>query len=234
MTARRSNEMDAQAAEPPTIGRRTLLAGSAALLLAAACRPGDEAEAQQKRAAPRGPRPDLYACEGCEGALERPAAELRPHARVAPLGEPGERMRIEGTVFRTEGRTPAADVIVYAYHTDSGGLYSRGLPETEWSRRHGLLRGWVRTGADGTYSFDTVKPGPYPGETMPAHVHLTVVESGRRPYWIDDIVFAGEFGVTDAYRRERDNRGGDGIVALTRRDGLLIARRDILLEPHPG
>jgi protocatechuate 3,4-dioxygenase beta subunit len=141
-------------------------------------------------------------------------------------------MRIEGVVYRPDG-TPAPDVVVYAYHTDSGGLYSRGTPETEASRRHGLLRGWVRTGPTGRYSFDTVKPGPYPGQSIPAHIHLTVLEPGRRPYWIDDIVFAGERGVTEQYRRERENRGGNGITNVTRRNGLLVARRDIVLEVHP-
>jgi protocatechuate 3,4-dioxygenase, beta subunit len=69
---------------------------------------------------------------------------------------------------------------------------------------------------------------------MPAHVHLFVGEPGRRPYWIDDVVFAGEFGVTPAYRARAENRGGDGIVTLARQDGVLLARRDILLEPHPA
>jgi protocatechuate 3,4-dioxygenase beta subunit len=229
-----ANRTHAAPAGPTRIGRRTLLAGGAALLVGAACRSSSEASASEDQAVPRSPRRDLYACEGCEGALERPAAELGSEARIAAPGEPGERMRIEGIVYRTDGRTPAADVVIYAYQTDAGGLYSRGRPDSEWSRRHGLLRGWVRTGADGRYAFDTVKPGPYPRETNPAHVHLTILEPGRPPYWIDDIVFAGEFGVTATYRRERENRGGDGIVALGRRGGLLVARRDIFLEPHPG
>jgi protocatechuate 3,4-dioxygenase beta subunit len=124
-------------------------------------------------------------------------------------------------------------VVLYIYHTDATGLYSRGTPETEASRRHGLLRGWVRTGPDGRYSFDTIKPGPYPGETMPAHLHFTVLEPGRQPYWIDDIVFEGEVGVTAKYRRERENRGGNGIVRLGKAQGQLVARRDIVLERHP-
>lgn len=142
-------------------------------------------------------------------------------------------MQIGGVVYKPDGRTPASNVVVYAYQTDAGGRYSRGTPETEWSRRHGLLRGWVRTGSDGRYAFDTIKPGPYPDRQFPAHVHLTVLEPGRPPYWIDDIVFAGEFGVTDTYRRERENRGGDGIVTLTRNGGVLLARRNIILETHP-
>ena len=213
--------------------RRVFLTGAGSLLVTAACRAKPTGATSSSRRDAGHPRPDLYACEGCEGALERDSAALLPHAIIAPPGEAGERLRIEGRVLQKDRRTPAEDVVLYAYHTDAGGRYSRGAGSTQASRRHGLLRGWVRTRADGRYSFDTIKPAPYPGERLPAHIHLTVLESGRRPYWIDDIVFEGEFGVTDDYRRERENRGGDGIVRLSRENGILIARRDIVLETHP-
>lgn len=210
-----------------------MLIGAAALLASAACGSSGRTARAPDAAGSRTPRPDLYACEGCEGALERPPGSLGARAAIAPADEPGQRLRIEGTVYRIDGVTPAPGIVIYAYQTDAKGLYSRGTPGTEASRRHGLLRGWLRTGADGRYSFDTVKPGPYPREDVPAHIHLTVLEPGRPPYWIDDIVFAGEIGVTDRYRGERENRGGNGIIVLARAKGLLIARRDILLEPHP-
>ena len=218
--------------------RRQCLLGAASLIAVSACSSraasGCAGADQGGGRAPAPPRANLYQCEGCEGVLERPSATLPPHARMTPDGEPGEPMRIEGVVYQVDGTTPAANVVVYAYQTDSRGLYSRGTPETEWSRRHGLLRGWVKTGADGRYGFDTIKPGPYPNSTMPAHVHLTVLEPGRTAYYIDDIVFDGEFGVTEAYRARMEYRGGNGIVRLARDGGTLVARRDIVLERHPA
>ena len=213
----------------PKISRRNVLMGATATLLSPAC----GAPATQLSKTGRRPRADLYVCEGCEGAKERSAAGLDWQARIAGPTERGTPLRITGTVFGADGRTPAPGVVVYAYHTDAAGLYSRGTRETEWSRRHGLLRGWARTKADGRYAFDTIKPAPYPNRSDPAHIHLTIVEPGRRPYWIDDIVFAGEFGVNQAYRRQRENRGGNGIVTLSRQDGVWLARRNIVLEPHP-
>lgn len=178
---------------------------------------------------------NLYDCEGCEATFERAAETLDWQATIAPPGEPGERMRIEGIVLQNDGRTPAAGVVVYAHHTNADGLYANGSPGTEWSRRHGRLRAWVRTGADGRYAFDTIKPAPYPDMTMPAHIHLMVAEPGRRAYYIDDIVFDGEFGVTPAYRRKQELRGGSGIIRLRQTDsGVLLARRDIILERHPA
>lgn len=186
-------------------------------------------------AAPAGrARRDLYNCEGCEAVGEIARENLAATTTLAGPDEPGERLIVEGTIFEVDGVTPAAGIVVYAHHTNNEGLYANGAPGTEESRRHGRLRGWVKTGADGRYRFDTIKPAPYPGATMPAHVHLMIGEPGRRPYYIDDVVFDGEFGVTERYRKNQELRGGSGIVRLTRGDGgVLMAQRDIVLERHP-
>ena len=178
--------------------------------------------------------PQLYVCEGCQGIYERDPAALSNTSVMAAPDEPGEPLRLRGRVTAVDGVTPADGVIIYAYHTNSEGRYADGSPETEWSRRHGRLRGWVKTGSDGRYEFRTIKPAPYPNRTAPAHIHLTVLEPGRRPYWIDSVVFEGEFGVTDRYRSQRANRGGLGIISLERADtGEWLAVRDIVLERHP-
>lgn len=208
--------------------RRSVLAALGLASLGAAC------GARTAGVPLSGARPDLYNCEGCEGAFERDAQTLDWQSTMAPAGEPGEPMRIEGRVTQADGQTPAEGVVVYAYQTNAEGLYANGSAETEWSLRHGRLRAWVKTDADGRYGFDTIKPAPYPNQNMPAHVHLTIAEPGRRAYYIDDIVFDGEFGVTPAYRRNQELRGGSGILTLQRtEEGLWLARRNIVLERHP-
>jgi protocatechuate 3,4-dioxygenase, beta subunit len=179
-------------------------------------------------------RPDLYACEGCEEALVRDPASMPSRARLAPPEEPGVRLFLTGRVFAADGG-PAEGIVVYAHHTNVDGLYANGSNETEWSRRHGRLRGWVKTDVQGRYAFDTIKPAPYPDRTMPAHIHLYIVEPGRRPYYVDDVVFAGEFKVDEAYLRRQELRGGSGIIQLRRSsEGILLAERNIRLERHPA
>lgn len=179
-------------------------------------------------------RSDLYNCEGCEAVRERPPATLGPVWPLAGPAEPGQRLILSGHIRTADGARPAPGVIVYAHQTNAAGLYAKGSNLTEWSHRHGRLRGWVKTGADGHYEFLTIKPAPYPNRTMPAHIHLFIGEPGRRPYYIDDVVFDGEFGVTPAYRSAQELRGGSGIIRLHRRtDGALVALRDIRLERHP-
>ena len=207
--------------------RRRDLSASLGGLLVAACAPRTVG-AQSPSSVD-----EFYACEGCEGATEQPGA-LPAATRLARDDEPGEALLLRGIVYSPGGRRPAPGVVIYAYHTNLAGLYADGGSASEAARLHGRLRGWVRTGADGRYSFRTIKPGVYPDRRGPAHIHLTVVEPGRRPYWIDSVVFEGEFGVTPAYRASHAGRGGSGVVRLRpQADRVLLAERDIMLEVHP-
>lgn len=178
------------------------------------------------------PRPDLYNGELDYLAKEFPGrAEDLPHSiTIAGTSEPGERMAISGRCLGWQDGKPAAGVILYVYHTDHTGSYTGGPRGT----RHARLRGWMKTGVDGRYAFTSIKPAPYPDRTMPAHIHFIVLEPGRKPYWIDDIVFAGEFKVNAAYRAKLDLRGGDGVIPLRKTDGVWTGSRDIKLERHPA
>src|SRR4051812_22825989 len=66
-------------------------------------------------------------------------------ARIAPADEPGERLVIHGKVYEADGRTPAAGVVVYAYHTDAKGLYRADHYTADWKTRRPRLEAAVRT-----------------------------------------------------------------------------------------
>lgn len=173
------------------------------LLLLAAC----HADAAPRERVVGGP------CEGCENVFVDRPAKLASSARIAPVGEPGEPLAIDGIV-RDAANRPVAGVIVYAYQTDARGLY----PEAK--TRHGRLRGFARTDTAGAYHFATIRPGAYPGRDIPQHVHLHVLEPGRCTYFIDDITFSDDPLV------QRDTRG----VATPVKDaGIWRVRRDIVL-----
>lgn len=168
------------------------------------------------------------ACEGC-GAWDAPA-RLSWSGRIAAAGERGTPLIVRGIVYRPDARTPAAGVLVYAYHTNADGVYPPGGSGTGHAQRHGRLRGWIRTDSAGRYQFTTIRPGPYPGRTDPAHIHLTVTPPGDEERWIDSIEFDDDPRLTAAERAKRERLGGSGIVRVsTDRDGTQRATRDIVM-----
>jgi protocatechuate 3,4-dioxygenase beta subunit len=169
-------------------------------------------------------------CDGCDAIYDGMPAELGPTMTIAAPDEPGERMELSGVVYRRDGRTPAPDVILYVYHTDATGHYSPAPGQTGSARRHGRLRGWMRTGRDGAYAFSTIRPAAYPGRAIPAHVHPVVKEPDANEYYLDEYRFDDDPLLTAEERAKAENRGGSGIIHLTRSPaGVWTGRRDIVL-----
>jgi protocatechuate 3,4-dioxygenase beta subunit len=176
-------------------------------------------------------------CEGCEAVFDGLPAALSWAARLAPDGEPGEALVLEGTVRDPAGR-PAAGIIIYAYQTDAHGVYprDRSAPSAA-ARRHGRLRGWAQTDERGRYRFDTIRPAGYPDSPVAQHIHMHVIEPGCCTYYIDDVHFEDDARLGEAERRRLlVGRGGSGLVRPVRdENGVWRARRDIRLgESVPG
>lgn len=139
-------------------------------------------------------------------------------------------MVVTGVVRAQDGRTPVPGVIVYAYQTNASGRYARDAGAVGLASLHGRLRGWARTGADGRYTFRTIRPAPYPGNVESQHIHLEVLAPGGISCEIDAVEFNDDPLMTAARRAQRPRYGGAGIVTPTRgADGAWSATRDITL-----
>lgn len=169
-------------------------------------------------------------CEGCEAALEFGDRLLSSTDTLPGFNENEPKLKITGTVFQNDGKTPAKDVILYIYHTNRKGIYEKKGNEEGWGRRHGHFRGWVKTGKDGKYTFFTFRPASYPNSTEPEHIHLTILEHGKNPYYVDDFLFDDDPNLTKAKRARLSNRAGAGIAKpeLLKNDFYLI-ERDLIL-----
>lgn len=157
-------------------------------------------------------------------------AAVGVEGRIAPAGEPGVPMLLQGTV-RTASGQPASGIVIYAYQTDAKGLYPSAQGLQGSAARHGRLRAWAKTDAQGAYRFATIRPAGYPNTDIPEHIHLHVIEPGRCTYYIDDVVFEDDPRLTPRPRAAHDRgRGGSGVIKPTRdSSGTWQARRDIRL-----
>ncbi len=149
----------------------------------------------------------------------------------------GQRIRLSGTIFQADGKTPAAGALLYAYHTNATGRYAKFGTEDRRTHAwwHGYLRGWLKTDAHGRYEINTIRPAPYPGRDIPAHIHALVKAPGQDAQWIRDFVFQGDPLLTDTYWYRSEVSEGllryDGVALKPGLNGLLEGTRDIVLHP---
>lgn len=170
-------------------------------------------------------------CEGCEAIFESPISfeKLAWVDTLPDFNDKGPKLEVSGIVYHADGKTPAKDIVIYVYHTDQKGIYPKKGNETGWAKRHGYIRGWAKTDKNGYYKFYTLKPAPYPGGNIPAHIHVTVKEPDKNEYWIDEYLFDDDPLLTKEERQKQEKRGGNGIIKLLSRNGFLYATRNITL-----
>jgi protocatechuate 3,4-dioxygenase beta subunit len=148
----------------------------------------------------------------------------------AGWGQAGQKLLITGTIFKNDGSTPAPDVILYYYHTDEDGYYSDGPGLDSRVKRHGHIRGWVKSDTEGKYAIYTNRPGAYPNSKEPAHIHPSVREPGlANEYYLDEFVFDDDPLLTTQKRKAMQNRGGSGVLRVMLKGDMLVAKHNIIL-----
>lgn len=169
-------------------------------------------------------------CEGCEAVYESPVAfdQLNNIDTLPDFNDPGPKIEISGIIYERDGRTPAKDVVLYVYHTDQTGIYPTKGNEKGWGKRHGYIRGWIKTDKNGYYKFFTLVPASYPNSKNPKHIHPTIKEKDKNEYWIDEYLFDGD-PYLQYEQSDRPPRGGNGIIKPVLKDGMLRATRNIIL-----
>jgi len=170
-------------------------------------------------------------CEGCEAIYEGsvPFEKLTNSATLPDYNESGPKMEISGIVYQRDGKTPAKDVVLYVYHTDQTGHYTPAPDAKGWGKRHGRIRGWLKTDKSGFYHFYTLKPAAYPGTNIPAHIHPTIKEADKNEYYIDEYLFEGDPFLTASQRSKQELRGGSGIITLEKKGNMFYGKRNITL-----
>lgn len=119
------------------------------------------------------------------GPFYRPGAPVRTN--LVPEGSKGTPLKLTGTVFEDDGKTPLPEVTIEAWQCDENQHYDNTSDEY-------LFRGTTKTGKDGKYEFQTIIPVPYkatPNLWRPAHIHL-LISSPSHQDLITQIYFKGD------------------------------------------
>ncbi len=109
----------------------------------------------------------------------------------------GPRIVVHGRLLDQDSR-PVSGALIEVWQANAGGRYRH--------KNDGYLApldpnfggcGRVLTGADGTYAFRTIQPGPYPwpnggNDWRPAHIHFSVFGEGFAQRLITQMYFEGD------------------------------------------
>jgi protocatechuate 3,4-dioxygenase beta subunit len=151
-------------------------------------------------------------------------------ATLAPSSESGERVVISGTIYQSDGVTPASGITLFLYQTDAGGYYRRPKEDVFAPRLHG----WLRTGSDGRYEISTIRPAPEVlARDEPGHIHAHVFGRGIPEHFLHEFWFTGDPRVRPEEAKELGRLGRfSPLVHLERKEsGAFVGVRDIRLKP---
>lgn len=145
---------------------------------------------------------------------------------LAPEGEPGDPLWVDGVVFDASGENPLPGVVFRVYQTDASGVYQEETTDASNPR----LQGWVRTDSEGRFEIRTIRPGPYPGGGVPAHIHFVFPRKGFRDSSFE-LMFAGDSELTTAAIEKSREQGRAGQIQPVLRgdDGIWRCSRDFKL-----
>ncbi|MEO6682120.1 MAG: hypothetical protein ABIN48_04780 [Ginsengibacter sp.] len=170
-------------------------------------------------------------CDGCEIMYVGMPDNIGAVDTSEGWTEIGQKLIVTGTVYNLDGKTPAGNVVVYYWQTDNNGYYTPKPEMDEKARRHGHIRGWSKTGKDGKYAIYTIRPGPYPKDVLPAHIHFSIKEPDvENEYYTDDINFDDDKLLIPYLKKHpQKNRAGSGLVRILLKGDIQIAEHDIVL-----
>ncbi|MEJ8803222.1 dioxygenase family protein [Pontibacter sp. H249] len=169
-------------------------------------------------------------CETCELMYVGMPKSINETDTSAAWTNGLQKLILSGTVYKADKKTPAADVILYYWQTNQEGVYPSKPGMDPKLKRHGYIRGWVKTDKKGKYKIYTVRPGSYPNSNNPQHIHMLVKEPTLpNEYYIDDIHFEEDALLTNSIKKQLNNVGGSGIIEVQQQNEVQRATRDIIL-----
>ncbi len=137
-----------------------------------------------------------------------------------------EKLKITGTVFLSDGITPAKDVILYIQQANEKGDYEM---KTQDGKRYVHHRAWVKTGADGRYTFYTFVPGNY-NRSKYKYIHPVIKEAGKQEYALEAFLFDNDQSLSKYCRKRLAKRGIDTILKIEEKDQMFVAVKNIILK----
>ncbi|WP_040281562.1 peptidase associated/transthyretin-like domain-containing protein [Psychroserpens damuponensis] len=136
-------------------------------------------------------------------------------------------LKITGTIYKSDGVTPAQGVILYIEQADENGDFD--LREKN-NKRYAHHRGWVKTDVNGRYTFYTFIPGNDRRYNQLSQLFPTIKEPSQPAYDLASFYFDNDPMLTKLCRKRISKKGDSTrILKPIKKDNLLIVEKNIVL-----
>lgn len=139
------------------------------------------------------------------------------------------KIKITGTIYLKDGVTPAKDVILYVYQPDENGNYV--MKRDDNRKRYVYHRGWIKTGADGRYTFYTFIPGKYYRSKELKQIHRMIKVPGQAEYDITSFFFNDDPLIPELTLACRA-KAVMSMLRLEKEGAMYVATKDIKLDEN--
>ncbi len=153
-------------------------------------------------------------------------SELSNTATVPDFDTKLNKLKISGTIFHADGKTPAKDVVLFIYQPDEDGNYE--MKKDSNRNRYVHHRAWIKTDADGRYTFYTFMPGKYLRNKELKQIHRVIKEPGKAEYDLASFFFNDDPLLPDLTLACRA-KAVQSMLRLEKEGDMYVATKDIKL-----
>lgn len=155
-------------------------------------------------------------------------SDLKSTDTISDFNVKKNKVKLFGTIYNSDGVTPAKDVILYIEQADEDGDFDL---RTQNDRRIVHHRAWVKTDANGQYELYTFIPGNDRRYNQLQQLFPVIKEPSKPEYEIGTFLFNDDPLLTKHCRKRLKKKGDPTrILTLNDKDGLLLAQKDIVLK----
>lgn len=146
---------------------------------------------------------------------------------IADFDSKPNKLRISGTIFLSDKKTPAKDVLLYVYQPDEDGNYE--MKKDDKHKRYVHHRGWIKTDADGRYTFYTFMPGKFQRTKELKQIHRIIKEPGKPEYDMVSFFFNDDPLLPELTLACRA-KAVQSMLRLEKEGDMYVATKNIILK----
>ena len=138
------------------------------------------------------------------------------------------KLKLTGVIYQSDGVTPAKDVILFIEQPDEDGDFDLRHAD---DKRYVFHRSWVKTDADGRYTFYTFVPGNDRRYNQMQQIFPIIKETSKEEVQLESLLFDEDPMLTKRCRKRIEKKGNPARILTTKKeDGILVAEKDIILS----